>query len=124
MAKPRINSAQGIQAVEHVMSQAKHSQENDLATAVRYLLQIMRDTYPGTSVELRVPPYGAIQCVEGPVHTRGTPANVVEMSPETWVALATGTLTWDGAISSGVVSASGVRSDIGNLLPLAQWSHE
>ena len=61
------------------------------ATAVRYLLQVLADEAPGNSVEVRVPPYGAMQAIEGPRHTRGTPPNVIEMDAATWLALATGT---------------------------------
>ena len=63
---------------------------HDLATAVRYLLQLLVEKAPGNSVEVRVPPFGAVQVVEGPRHTRGTPPNVVETDAATWIALATG----------------------------------
>jgi hypothetical protein len=69
-------------------------------------------------VEVRVPPYGAIQCVEGPRHTRGTPPNVVEMDPETWVRLATGRLSWGEAITQGRLRISGNRADISTYIPL------
>ncbi len=72
-------------------------------------------------MELRVPPFGAVQCVEGPEHTRGTPPNVVEMDSVTWIALATGSQSWAHAYDSGKISASGVRSDLSGLLPLAEW---
>src|SRR3977135_747396 len=65
-----------------------------LRDAVRVLLTALRQRAPGRSVEMRVPPYGAIQCVEGPAHTRGTPPNVVETDPITFVLLATARLTW------------------------------
>jgi hypothetical protein len=70
-------------------------------------------------VEVRVPPYGVVQCVEGPRHTRGTPPNVVETDAATWVAVATGRLGWEQAVGSGAVSASGERSDLSGYLPLA-----
>lgn len=73
---------------------------------------------PGYSVEVRVPPYGAVQAVEGGRHTRGTPRAVVETDPETWLALATGELSWDEAIESGRVRASGERTDLSPYLPL------
>lgn len=75
--------------------------------AVRYLLQKIEDQHPGHSVELRVPPFGAIQCVAGLNHRRGTPPNVVEMSPETFLALCLGELAWDGAHADGKVIVSG-----------------
>jgi uncharacterized protein (TIGR03083 family) len=73
---------------------------------------------PGHSLELRVPPYAAVQCVEGPRHTRGTPPNVVETDPLTWVRLAAGRLSWSEAVTSGSVRASGERADLGGWLPL------
>ena len=74
---------------------------------------------PGHSVELRVPPFIAVQCVEGPRHTRGTPPNVVETDPATWLRLATGAVSWADAVAAGRVSASGNRADLSALLPLS-----
>lgn len=88
------------------------------ATAVRYTLEELASRAPGTSVEVRVPPFGVCQCVEGPRHTRGTPPNVVEMDPATWLELATGLVTWEAAAGSGKVLASGSRADLTDLLPL------
>ena len=65
-----------------------------------------------------MPPFGAVHCVEGPTHTRGTPPNVVELDARTWIALATGSVLWGDAVAAGVVRASGIRSDISGLLPL------
>ena len=90
----------------------------DLATAVRYLLQLLAEKAPGNSVEMRVPPFGAVQVVEGPRHTRGTPPNVVETDARTWIAVATGVEQWSDAAASGRIVASGVRSDLSDLLPL------
>lgn len=89
-----------------------------LATAVRYALQRLVELAPGKSVEVRVPPFGAVQCVEGPGHTRGTPPNVVEMDAQTWLQLATGEVAWDAVRGSASVQASGVRADLGGLLPV------
>ncbi|TYC25797.1 hypothetical protein FXF52_04455 [Micromonospora sp. MP36] len=86
--------------------------------AVRTLLTALTERAPGRSVEVRVPPYGAVQCVAGPRHTRGTPPNVVEMEPETWLALATGRLAWAEAITEGRVRVSGIRADLSEYLPL------
>jgi Bacterial SCP ortholog len=88
-----------------------------LRAATRYLLDLLAAEAPGRAVEVRVPPYAAVQCIGGPRHTRGTPANVVEMDPVTWVRLATGVLTWAEAASSGRVRASGVRADLAPYLP-------
>ena len=90
----------------------------DLATAVRYLLQLLVEKAPGNSVEVRVPPFGAVQVIEGPRHTRGTPPNVVETDAATWIALATGGEEWAGAAAAGRIVASGVRADLSALLPL------
>lgn len=89
-----------------------------LATAVRYTLEELAARAPGRSVEVRVPPFMAVQCIEGPRHTRGTPTNVVETDPGTWMGLVTGRLTWAEAVASGAVRASGQRADLTAYLPL------
>jgi len=88
------------------------------ATAVRYLLQLLEEKAPGNAVEVRVPPFGAVQIVEGPRHTRGTPPNVVENDAATWIALATGAESWADAMAAGRIHASGTRADLSGLLPL------
>jgi Bacterial SCP ortholog len=93
-----------------------------LRDAVRALLTALRQRAPGRSVEMRVPPYGAIQCVEGPAHTRGTPPNVVEADPVTFLLVATGRLDWADAFRDGRITASGVRADLSAYMPL--WSAE
>lgn len=89
-----------------------------LALAVRYTLQLLAEQAPGGTVEVRVPPHGAVQCVEGPKHTRGTPPNVIETDAATWLALAVGDLSWDEARAAGRVHASGQRADLGAHLPV------
>ncbi len=89
-----------------------------LRDAVRGLLATLRERAPGRSVEVRVPPYGAVQCVAGPRHTRGTPPNVVETDPATFLLLATGALSFADAVAAGRVSASGQRADLTPYLPL------
>jgi hypothetical protein len=89
-----------------------------LATAVRYALEELGVRAPGRNLEVRVPPYGAVQCVEGPRHTRGTPPGVVETDAQTWLALVTGRERWHDAVARGAVRASGERSDLGERLPL------
>ncbi|MFD5276210.1 sterol carrier family protein [Pseudarthrobacter sp. NPDC058362] len=89
-----------------------------VATAVRYSLEEVTARAPGNSVEVRVPPFGVTQCVEGPRHTRGTPPNVIECDAATWLAMVTGRLRWADAVSAGQVSASGLRADLAALLPL------
>jgi hypothetical protein len=88
--------------------------------AVRYLLDLLAAAVPGRAVEVRVPPYGAVQCVPGPTHTRGTPPNVVETDPVTWLRLATGDLTWPEGIERGVIRASGPRADLSPHLPVSR----
>ena len=90
----------------------------DLATAVRYLLQLLVEKAPGNAVEVRVPPFGAVQVIEGPRHTRGTPPNVVETDAATWIDLATGAEAWPDAVAAGRIAASGTRADLAALLPL------
>jgi hypothetical protein len=86
--------------------------------AVRFLLDRLAALAPGRSVEVRVPPYAAVQCIAGPHHTRGTPPNVVEMDASAWIALATGRLAWDDAVKNGQIRASGPRADLSGHVPL------
>lgn len=94
-----------------------------LRTAVRQLLLLLAAGAPGRSVEVRVPPVAAVQCVPGPRHTRGTPPNVVETDPMTWLRLATGRLGWAQAVESGAVQASGARADLSDYLPVVVAGH-
>jgi hypothetical protein len=89
-----------------------------IATAVRYTLEEVTARAPGNSVEVRVPPFGVTQCVEGPRHTRGTPPNVIECDAATWLGMVTGQLSWADAVAASRVSASGLRADLSGLLPL------
>ena len=115
MARTRIPDEDGDRAVVAALAGADRS---TTATAVRYLLQRLAERSPGNSVEVRVPPYGATQCIQGPRHTRGTPPNVVEMAPEVWLDLATGARDWADARAEGAVLASGVRADLAPYLPI------
>jgi hypothetical protein len=85
---------------------------------VRYLLQLLAERAPGNTVEVRVPPFGAVQCIPGPRHTRGTPPNVIETDAKTWLALAIGERSWDTALAAGAVQASGSRADLTGLVPV------
>lgn len=89
-----------------------------LAACTRVLADALAVKAPGGSVEVRVPPYAVVQCVEGPRHTRGTPPNVVETDPLTWIRLATGRTDWDTAVGEAKVGASGERARLAGLLPL------
>lgn len=106
-------------AVEPWLSGGDQPPRAAIAAAVRSSLGLLADTDPGRTVEVRVPPFGAVQCVAGPRHTRGTPPNVVETDPRTWLELVTGRLGWADAVSGGRVSASGTRADLSEHLPLA-----
>jgi len=114
-----IPKPDGERAVTAVL--AGDDSRETTATAVRYLLQALADAAPGNAVEVRVPPFGAVQAVEGPRHTRGTPPNVVEMDAATFIALATGSLAWASALADGRVSASGSRADLSAHLPV-RWA--
>lgn len=90
----------------------------DLRLLTKHYLALLETRAPGRSVEVRVPPYAAVQVVEGVRHTRGTPPAVVEMDAGTWIALATGSLDWPAAAGSARVRASGERADLTPYLPL------
>ena len=85
---------------------------------VKATLSQLTSIAPGRAIEVRIPPYAAVQCGQGPTHTRGTPPNVVEMDAQTWLSLARGEMTWESAMKSGAISASGVRADLSEYLPL------
>jgi Bacterial SCP ortholog len=91
----------------------------DLRLLTKHFLAVLEGRAPGHSVEVRVPPYAAVQVIPGVRHTRGTPPAVVEMDAATWIALATGELAWPDAESTGRVLASGERADLAPYLPLA-----
>jgi hypothetical protein len=116
MARRRITAEDGRRALESVA--AGSAGRTDLATAVRFTLEELAELAPGNSVEVRVPPFGVTQCVEGPRHTRGTPPNVVEMDAATWLALVDGSTRWPDAVGAGKVAASGRRADLSAWLPL------
>lgn len=125
MARVRIGDDIGRAAVSVVQAATAEGADaatsvdrSTLALAVRYSLQLLAEEAPGGTVEVRVPPFGAVQCIEGPKHTRGTPPNVVETDVTTWLALATGNLSWADARAAGRVHASGQRADLGDVLPI------
>lgn len=117
MAK-RIPDLDGMDAVRAALEPG--ADRASRALAVRYTLQCLAERAPGKSVEVRVPPFGAVQAVEGPGHTRGTPPNVVETDAATWLELATGAASWADALGRGAVHASGVRADVSAWLPLVR----
>ncbi|MEE6271733.1 sterol carrier family protein [Georgenia sp. MJ206] len=128
MARRRVDPLEGMAAVRTwLAAEAAESAAGPtgadvpvavVRTAVRFTLEELAASSPGRSVEVRVPPHGAVQAIVGPRHTRGTPPNVVETDPQTWLALATGRLSWAAAMGNGRVSASGARADLTGVLPL------
>ena len=107
-----------IELVTHSVDLGAPLDRGALELVVRTFAQMLADTAPGRSVELRIPPFAAVQIVEGQTHRRGTPPAVVEISPTDWIRLATGRITWADAADDGTVRASGVRSDLSPYLPL------
>jgi hypothetical protein len=97
---------------------AGQAERADLRLLTKHYLARLQAKAPGKAVEVRIPPYGAVQVIQGPRHTRGTPGAVVEMPPDVWIELASGTTTWNDARSTGRVRASGERTDLSSLLPL------
>lgn len=113
----KIDPPAGSAAVDAILAGADDRQTE--ALAVRYLLEVLAADFEGHTVEVRVPPWGAVQAIEGPRHTRGTPPNVIETDAATWIALATGSLLWPEAVAAARASASGQRADLREVLPLA-----
>jgi hypothetical protein len=117
----RTDPDEGAAALDRALSALDAGGEPgraDARTAVRHLLEELTARAPGRSVEVRVPPYGVAQCVEGPRHTRGTPPNVVETDPLTWLRVATGREAWEAARADGRLRASGERSDLSARMPV------
>ena len=90
----------------------------EVMTQVKATLAELVKRAPGRAIEVRIPPYAAIQCGDGPTHTRGTPPNVIEMDATTWLSLASGEKSWQDAMDSGLISASGARADLSEYLPI------
>lgn len=101
---------EAVEAVAGWLVGEGESSRSEIANACRRTARTLAEELPGHSVELRVPPFVAVQCVEGPRHTRGTPPNVVEMDAKTWLRLATGQTTFDEELARGNVDASGSRA--------------
>ncbi|MEY4990691.1 MAG: hypothetical protein RIS08_917 [Actinomycetota bacterium] len=108
MAKKQIPSAEGLAAIEN----------RDLPTATRFLLQEIEKRFPGGTVELRVPPYGAIQCIAGLDHRRGTPPNVVELEPELFIDLCLGKAKWQEGSSVGASVSGAMANEVASIFPL------
>ncbi|HEY7813269.1 MAG TPA: sterol carrier family protein [Nakamurella sp.] len=113
-----VTRRQVAAAIAAVRAAGDEPDRETTATAVRASLRWLAQTNPGKAVEIRVPPYAAVQAMGGLTHTRGTPPNVIETDPVTWLGLVTGTVGWADAITDGRVTASGTRADLSALLPL------
>ncbi len=109
---PLLARLDGAEAAGRVAS------PDDLRAAVKHFLAVLAQRSPGRSVEIRVPPFAAVQCIDGARHTRGTPPAVVETDADTWLALARGRVAFVEAVRAGTVRASGERSDLTDELPL------
>ncbi|HEX6148455.1 sterol carrier family protein [Nocardioides sp.] len=107
-----------LAAPEEVAAALARRSPADDRLLTKHFLAVLAERAPGRSVEVRVPPYAAVQAIPGVRHTRGTPPAVVETDPDTWVALATGELTWTDAVAGGRVTASGERAELTPYLPL------
>jgi hypothetical protein len=114
----RTDPVAGRAALERWLADPEAADRDTLAVAVRWSLEELTVRHPGHAVEVRVPPFGATQCLPGVRHTRGTPPNVVETDAATWLHLVTGALDWNEAVAVGRVSASGARADLVTVLPL------
>ncbi|MDG4790720.1 sterol carrier family protein [Micromonospora sp. WMMD1102] len=117
MSSPH-NKSPAVATVLADLDAGRTPERTTLRDAVRVLLADLARAAPGRAVEVRVPPYGAVQCCAGPRHTRGTPPNVVEMAPEDWLRLASGRISWAEAVTEGLVRTSGNRADISPYLPI------
>ena len=121
--KRRIDPAEGRAALQRWIAASDEGGEAALprpliAMAVRYSLEELASRAEGNSVEVRVPPFGVTQCIPGPRHTRGTPPNVIELPADMWLALVSGRISWEAALATGKVAASGLRADLAAELPL------
>jgi hypothetical protein len=114
----QVLEAACVRSVLDAIDLDKEPERDAARLAVTYLLGLLAAKAPGRAVEVRIPPFAAIQCVEGPRHTRGTPPNVVETDAVTWVMLATGRLAWADAVAGGRLRASGPRADVSAYLPV------
>jgi hypothetical protein len=120
MPQRRIKPIEGIASVRAVLadSSKRVNTDDDFKRAVRYLLEELSFLRPGKSVEVRVPPLGAVQCVEGLTHKRGTPPNTVELNAQDWFALAVGEILWGELAEVGRLFQSGTRADISEVFPI------
>lgn len=117
-SRRRVPVAAGREALTSWVDHPEGVDRTTTATAVRFTLEELGARAPGRSVEVRVPPFGVVQCVEGLQHRRGTPPNVIETDAATWLALVVGTLDPATAAGEGRLRVSGTRADLTAYLPL------
>ncbi|GAA4685571.1 sterol carrier family protein [Nocardioides nanhaiensis] len=115
---PAAEVAAALARAEAAVHAGDAAERADLKLLTKHYLAVLEERAPGHSVEVRVPPFAAVQVVPGVRHTRGTPPAVVETDAATWIALASGALTWAQAEADGRVRASGERADLSPYLPL------
>ena len=120
VVRRRVPPVEGLQALRVWRVDPSAAPRATVAMAVRFTLEELASRAPGRTLEVRVPPYGAVQCVEGPRHTRGTPPNVIETDARTWLDLVTGQTDWASALAGGTVHASGRRATLAEHLPLVR----
>lgn len=111
---------ESLESVADWLSGADEPARSVIAAAVRTSARYLAGAYPGGAVEVRIPPFVAIQCIEGLTHKRGTPPNVIETDPRTWLELAAGVLSWDEAVDQARLRTSGSRATLAELLPIRQ----
>jgi len=114
----RLRPASSAEVRDALAAEPRSREQTSLL--VKHYLAVLAQRAPGASVEVRVPPYAAVQAIAGVRHTRGTPPAVVELDADTWIDLATGSLAWSDAEREGRVRASGERADLSPLLPLSK----
>lgn len=114
------SSAEGLNALKKYLelNVGKELEKEDKKTLVKYLLEILHKKVPGKSVEVRIPPFAAIQIIEGTTHKRGTPPAVVEINPEIFIKISLGKISWQDALAKGQIQASGQRTDLTEHFPL------
>ena len=114
------SSIEGLNALKKYfeLNPGKELEKEDKKTLVKYLLEILHKKAPGNSVEVRIPPFAAIQIIEGTTHKRGTPPAVVEINPEIFIKISLGEISWQEALKKGQIQASGQRTDLTEHFPL------
>ena len=113
------SKAEGLAALNKYLEiNSAELDKETLRTLVKYLLELLHKKVPGNSVEVRIPPFAAIQIIEGTTHRRGTPPAVVEINPEIFIKISLGEISWQDASVKGLIQASGQRTDLTEHFPL------